>query len=171
MRVMYLPQATINSIEGRAYDILIDAYGDNSQIAPPIDITKVLKKYSLQLKMGEFSQPDVLGTFDRKAMTIGVSKTDPLVRQIFTIAHEMGHYFLHEKKSREVFYRLEALNFEQEDKQEEQEANWFAASLLMPRELTEQYWSVVRDIDQLAAIFRVSRSAMTFRLKNLGLID
>jgi hypothetical protein len=56
------------------------------------------------------------------------SYTSPL-RDRFTVAHELGHYFLHSDQGAQpmVAYRKGSTRIEWE-------ANWFAASLLMPRQ-------------------------------------
>ena len=48
---------------------------------------------------------------------------------MFTIAHELGHHFLHEGKTdEEIYYRTQAMKINSKDKRET-EANWFAARL------------------------------------------
>ena len=66
---------------------------------------------------------------------------------------------------------MQILNLTDEDKEEEQEANWFAASLLMPEKLLKHYFSITNDADKLATIFGVSPTAVYYRLKNLGLLS
>jgi Zn-dependent peptidase ImmA (M78 family) len=60
---------------------------------------------------------------------------------------------------------------DKQKKEEEQEANWFAAALLMPQDLMEAYWHSLQDIESMAKLFGTSYSAMQWRLKNLGLND
>jgi Zn-dependent peptidase ImmA (M78 family) len=53
---------------------------------------------------------------------------------------------------------------------EEQEANAFAAALLMDRVLVRILWEKVKRLDKMAEIFNVSYESMGYRLTNLGLI-
>lgn len=117
--------------------------------------------------------------------TIGYSSENSRVRQRFTIAHELGHFTLHKhSKSNEVFvdkdfivkYRSEK-QYTQAEIRQEQEANMFAATLLMPKELLIQELSK-KDykglsesefISAMAKVFDVSIPAMTFRLANSNL--
>jgi len=123
---------------------------------------------------------------------IGINKKHADVRKRFTIAHELGHYCLghsrkgsvfldnHEKTMSMRLYR----NSESSTGEniQEQEANAFAASLLMPTQLiadeidkysfdlTNDLGSSKKgdDIDNLAKSFKVSSQAMAFRLSGLG---
>ena len=49
------------------------------------------------------------------------------------------------------------------------EANEFAATLLIPENLVRKYWSSWSSVEMLADIFKVSLSAMSYRLYKLGL--
>lgn len=105
------------------------------------------------------------------------------VRQRFTIAHELGHLVLHKGK-RLVVDRAVRVNFRDSvsslaTDREEMEANAFAAGLLMPSAaVTDELHRIVRGrhrtdsevVDVLAGKFQVSRSAMEFRLINLGML-
>lgn len=118
---------------------------------------------------------------DTSKFSIIINDRKPLTRQNFTIAHELGHYFLHsdilrsEKiiidddtyiENKRVLYRLD----EAKRNAIETEANNFAASLLMPRELVIEAWRKIDDIQECAKIFGVSTIAMTIRLEKLGLV-
>ncbi|MDD3506613.1 MAG: ImmA/IrrE family metallo-endopeptidase, partial [Sulfurimonas sp.] len=54
--------------------------------------------------------------------------------------------------------------------QKEFEADNFAASLLMPKEISIKVWKKTRDIDDFADAMQVSKVAASIRLRNLGLI-
>ncbi|MFY1685013.1 ImmA/IrrE family metallo-endopeptidase [Micromonospora sp. WMMD730] len=112
-----------------------------------------------------------------------VNAANAPTRQRFTIAHEIGHFLLHDGAvyldgRARVNFR-DGLSSMATD-HEEIEANTFAAALLMPaRWVRVSFETVVRDsaigsedelADVLASQFGVSRQAMSFRLINLGLI-
>jgi len=108
-----------------------------------------------------------------------VNKSDSHERQRFTIAHELGHYFLHIKNApkyeRVDMHRatVYTTNIPQEI-----EANNFAAALLMDKDTVYKKFMAARQfglsniacIDYLSNLFEVSRSAMEYRLRNVGLI-
>ncbi len=116
---------------------------------------------------------------DRYAIIINTSK--PETRQHFTLAHELGHYFLHKDLLHKeesiiegddwldgpnILYRMNGA----EDMQLELEANNFAGSLLMPEALVRRAWKVTGSIQECAALFHVSAVAMSVRLTRLGLL-
>lgn len=115
---------------------------------------------------------------------IGYNSTHALVRQRFTIAHEISHYLLHmKKKQKSQLFIDRHLTFQRDGyssggvDHEEVEANQLGAALLMPRPLVQQ--EVKKndlDLDDEEAItflakrFHVSTAAMSNRLSNLGLL-
>ncbi|MCA3006429.1 MAG: ImmA/IrrE family metallo-endopeptidase [bacterium] len=84
-------------------------------------------------------------------------------RDRFTIAHELGHYFLHSWMGKRP---LQATRLGSD--RAEWEANWFAAGLLMPR---QEFTAAKREglsIDALAQRFGVSPEAARVRCKVIG---
>jgi Zn-dependent peptidase ImmA (M78 family) len=110
---------------------------------------------------------------------LGVNGEHAEVRQRFTIAHELGHYHLHQDTLfvDGLLRRDDASSLALDP--QEIEANAFAAELLMPRDLLLPEISQrlpksgvadpARLIRQLAKTFEVSEQAMEIRLANLGL--
>lgn len=103
-------------------------------------------------------------------------------RQHFTLAHELGHYFLHqdilkqdggfidEEKQLDgskILYRLDDATRDEI----ETEANHFAASLIMPRDLVKDAWETTNSIEECARIFKVSTIAINIRLTELNLVQ
>lgn len=115
---------------------------------------------------------------------IGYNSEHAPVRQRFTVAHEIAHYFLHVKQNQQsqlfidryVAFRSDAVSSTGDDRDEVQ-ANRFGAALLMPESLVrEQIRKYDMDLDDdeavslLAKQFHVSTIAMTNRLTNLELL-
>jgi hypothetical protein len=92
-------------------------------------------------------------------------------RRRFTIAHELGHWCLHRHDARGLYCRRSAIEPDAQIEQlplpaPEQQANVFAASVLMPSVLIrEQYVASDRDFDQLCRSFASSRASMGRRLR------
>lgn len=113
---------------------------------------------------------------------IYINSSDTPNRQRFTLAHELGHYYLHkntleelngmiDKQSPYLFRSTDIYDQLTTDKRiMEEEANLFAAELLMPEEKVRKIWKHNDDVKELAKFFWVSLSAMSFRLENLDLI-
>lgn len=158
-------------IEQKSKEILIETFGSVDNLDLPIKIGIIAAKHSISIKQGDFRHPDISGSYDRSSKTIIVDTDDEPARQAFTVAHELGHHFLHEGKTeKEVYLRFYSERLSFEEKQEEVHANLFAASLLMPEEMVRKEWAQNPDERLLANKFGVSQSAMYYRLKNLGLL-
>lgn len=110
-----------------------------------------------------------------------INNTKPFQRQHFTLAHELGHYFLHQEMLQgehaivdgedtldgpKILFRAD----DDKAKQLEIEANNFAASLIMPADLVRRAWEATHSIQECSRIFSVSVVAMSVRLTNLGLV-
>jgi Zn-dependent peptidase ImmA (M78 family) len=166
-----LPQTKINDIEAKTSEILRSIYGDTDNIALPVPIFDIIKQFHIDLRTGELPDKSVSGMYSKSDRTIIFAKDEPFERQTFTIAHELGHYVLHDKKQLDVFYRMEILKLTDETREQEKEANWFAAALLIPEKSLRHYYAITHDLDDLATLFGVSVTAIYYRLKNLGLMQ
>ena len=109
------------------------------------------------------------GFFDQDSKTIFVNDYYPATRNLFTIAHEIGHYVLHEgTQNRFDQYH----KYSSEELHREREANNFAGELLMPKyKFIEVFNEVKGNIKKIAERFGVSQSAVEVRGFCLGLID
>lgn len=99
--------------------------------------------------------------------TIRIPYFTSLARDRFTVAHELGHYFLHY-----LFPRLAGpKSYGRGDRgRGETEANVFASCLLMPKEQFKEAWErCEHDPWRLANEFEVSPSAASVRAQVLGL--
>ena len=108
---------------------------------------------------------------------ISVNLFDHVNRQRFTLAHELGHYFIGHVGDGERLQRtdyegsIDGLSYE--EKRKEWEANEFAAALLMPSDSVKSAIEMLEDpnVHRLADFFKVSPQAMEIRLRNLGIIN
>lgn len=97
-----------------------------------------------------------------------VNKNHHKRRQNFTLAHELGHYFLHKENNIE----FEDSTFFRSDNMDSLEyaANDYAAQLLMPEDRVRYLIDneKIKNIGDLAAKFGVSSAAMKYRALSLG---
>jgi Zn-dependent peptidase ImmA (M78 family) len=153
---------------------------------PCIPIEKIAKSLGVQISEIDLGA-DISGmlVINDKDAVIAINPMQSPERKRFTIAHELGHFVLHKENNNSVFvdrdfivkYRSNKPYSELEVRQE-QEANAFAAAILMPQELvmTElarndlQAQSESELIDTLSNLFNVSVPAMTYRLVNLNVL-
>jgi Zn-dependent peptidase ImmA (M78 family) len=151
---------------------------------PPVDLFGIVKRMEVQLL--EYNLGDgtsgVLVIQNGKG-TIGFNPRDAHVRRRFTVAHELGHYVLH-RTTNDLFVDNFFLikfrgnnSYTGDDYLHEQEANAFAAALLMPENFIEEEMKKMEYrglteadfIGRLAKKFEVSIPAMTYRLTNLNI--
>lgn len=155
-----------------------------------IDPYAIAKAYGIDVRTTDLD--DSLSGFlihdESGKVFIGVNGSDGERRQRFTVAHELGHFFLHDRT--EPFLDGPTGKFKVMSRDEvsrdgtdprEIEANLFAAELLMPAEKIrcdlEQHGHLDlldeddRVISDLAKKYQVSVRALTIRLERLGYIS
>lgn len=99
---------------------------------------------------------------------VAINRGEPLVRQRYTLAHELKHVL--DAPFGELLYP-EWRGMSEHDRAEHV-ANHFAACLLMPKAwVTRHYFDKgVTDLRRLAYRFEVSQTAMRIRLESLGVL-
>lgn len=102
---------------------------------------------------------------------IYINMEDSSQRQVYTIAHELGHYFLdHQPNEYSVLLRQAAYATQKDNI--EKEADAFAAELLMPKKMLDSVKDEYRLNDNddfiLSQLFGVSQQAMRNRINNLA---
>lgn len=162
-------------IDKEALALLERVFGDIDTIGLPIDLTRVTDQLDMAVMEGSFKDKDIEGAFDRVSKTIYLSDEDGFERKNFTIAHELGHFKLHEDRPLDVFtmHQLERLrdcDVSKSSDDPEAQADYFAMCLLMPKQLIVQLWETVRDPRIISKIFGVPEFIAVCRLRNLKLI-
>lgn len=146
---------------------------------PPVPVERIARKLGLEIESRKFADREFSGILVREGdrAVVGINSSHAPTRRRFSLAHEIGHFLLHEGDR--VFidrsYNVSLRNRESSlgTNIEEIEANAFAANLLVPEPF------LLRDLDaadidledeesigRLARKYRVSPQAMTFRLLN-----
>lgn len=149
----------------------------------PVNIEAVIRQLGLEVETDSKLPENISGQIRRLPegnYKISSTAREHSYRQRFTLAHELGHYVLHKSLigagvDDNVKYRsTEVGNFYNTaiEQAHERQANSFAASILMPEALVRQeIENGLTDIVKLYNKFKVSKSAMSWRIKNLGLKD
>lgn len=175
---------TVNShIESEAQRLL-NAHRINSL---PIPVEEVAKKAGINVFPFDLGA-EVSGVLHitNGVANIGYNPLESKVRQRYTLAHEIGHFILHYAKNKvfvdnENYYQFKMFrsakpNLTPADYKVEQEANAFAAALLMPQTLLQRELQAYNGFDlsdssmltELAKKFEVSTQAMSYRIINLS---
>jgi hypothetical protein len=119
--------------------------------AVPVDVFAIARASGLTVTVGAFDHAGLL----RDGTVIEVPSRDPLSRQRFTVAHELGHATLRHEVPED---RIEV------------EANAFAAELLLPRPALAQAVSDGLGFRAIVARFQSSRQATLHALSGAGLL-
>jgi Zn-dependent peptidase ImmA (M78 family) len=149
----------------------------------PVPVERIAKAKGARI-FYQSLEDDVSGFLyrDKTQAVIGVNTHHAPVRQNFTTAHELGHLLLHDQEQLHIDHefrvRLRDDVSSQGTDEAEREANFFAASILMPRRfleedlVNEEYVDLLDDdcLTDLARKYGVSAQALVNRLKNLGYI-
>lgn len=148
----------------------------HQQLGPPVRIEDIAASFGIEIRAGDLG--DVSGLLARSGngAIIGVNSKQSRERRRFTIAHELGHFLLHEGMVSHVDHNYR-LNYRNDQSSravnaEEIEANFFAASMLIPTRFLNGMNAVEAldddaRVEQLAKRFDVSRHAMSLRLVNV----
>lgn len=140
---------------------------------PENDLIDIAKALGIEVFESDFTEyPNVDGLLEYKdennkpAPKIFLNKDRPNTRKKFTLAHEIGHYVLH--KDDKVRYRIDELDYSNDSEtiKLETEANYFAASLLVPTDKLKKILSLSNnDYNITADFFGVSKPVIENRIK------
>ena len=165
-----------NTIEELAEKISTDASLNNREPGA-VDAVTLARWFNCDVEEVDFTPKEISARIkrdsDTKECVIQISKSDGAKRQRFSIAHEVAHLVLHDDGKKEfVEWRKQLSDYDTESElYKEVQANMLASALLMPKALVQSAWKESRDIEDLASIFNVSRSAAYYRVENLGLLS
>lgn len=193
MKDLNIKSKRMREIEKVAYKTLEE---NGYSLDDSVDITALAN--DLGFMVGEAELNDGLDgfiIFDKKNIVnlksskiIGINKDLPVEEKRFTIAHEIGHYILQAKDldaSELPFACREHRNRSQktgisEQKNNENEMDFFAACLLMPKSAVEKHLkkkisgknnNIVSIVQSVADTFCVSVECSLYRLYELELLN
>lgn len=143
---------------------LLDEFGFEE---PPINPVRIARELGTDVCFVGLPQEhqNVSGFYDTTDNTIFVNEEEFPKRQTFTVAHELGHKVLHSEWAASENYKVLLRDSSLQSKDPiEQEANAFAAHLLVPRSMLLSYRKVAT-IEELSELFAVSMPVVRNRLK------
>lgn len=139
----------------------------------PVDPFQIADSHSIQRQEDPSLEPGISGCLMRVGDSFGIIYSTRFPSEgfrRFTVAHELGHYFL-EGHAQHLFGTGQTLHQSESgftsDEEYEREADTFAASLLMPRHLFEPACGRaslgLEAIERLAGLCKVSLTATGIR--------
>jgi Zn-dependent peptidase ImmA (M78 family) len=146
----------------------------------PVPIDEIVRGQGIVIRLMDLKEISGLVVRDGTRTVIGVNRDHAPTRRRFTMAHELAHALLHEgqevryDQDFRVDFRSGASSLGNDVV--EMEANFFAASILMPWRFLEadplvaglDFEDAEAAVKPLAARYRVSPHAMSIRLGNLS---
>lgn len=180
-----MPTHTRQQIEAIVESILVE----NGVSSPQVHVELLARTKGLHI-VEQPMDTDISGalvSLGDHSHGIAVNAVQAPVRKRFTVAHELGHLLLEHIPEQDhldwsfTIIRRDGRSSEANDFQEI-EANFFAASLLMPKRMLRKDVEARRgfhgevsideaEISRLAKRYGVSRVAMQYRLMNLGILS
>jgi Zn-dependent peptidase ImmA (M78 family) len=160
---------------------VIKILNDSNAYRVPVPLATIAKHLGIFVKYEPY-EGELSGMIATQGghTVIGINSSQSKNRQRFTLAHEIGHYVLHNYNmhvDRSFVIRNRDSKSSMAIDPDEIEANRFAAELLMPKDLLEsdldEFDVDIEDagtIRHMAERYGVSEQAMTLRLVNLGLL-
>ena len=145
----------------------------------PVDPVVLANELGIRVNNAKFSEPSLTAMLSKRGSNIWIllDESGSPSRKRFSIAHEIGHHFLHLESDGEIvdrnadLFRLSeyATSEITPERRREIEANQFAAALLMPEQLVRQVWPDFSSVLEMAKLFQVSEESMGYRIVSLGL--
>lgn len=134
----------------------------------PVDVEQIVEQLggSIEVRFDGDRYPESLHVATNGSFTVFVPSNTSMLRDRFTIAHELGHLWLHHNE-----LATEPVSFHRYgSSREETEANAFAGALLMPEaEFRDAWHQHGGNLSKVARHFQVSQSAADVRRQVLGL--
>lgn len=152
---------------------IIDRYRSNR----PINIEGLIRELGVELDKKATLDANIAGQIERLSSgkyKISTNKNDHYYRQRFTMAHELGHFLLHQNligdgvNDDKLYRSTSEGNFYNTaiKKSHETQANKFAASVLMPLQIIKQDYEDTGhpDLSEFSKRWQVSTEALAIRL-------
>lgn len=140
----------------------------------PVDPVAIARQMGIEVDFTEMADLSGVIVHDEGSTHIVIADNELLERQLFTCAHELGHY-MERKQSGDPDYSFsepKASAREQDQRGgewslHEYYADEFAGNLLMPQQEFIRWYSASPSVSSLADVFGVSRAAVQTRLRRL----
>ena len=163
--------AALNSVRQQQIDATINALKSRTGLSyPKNNLLEIANEIGVSVSFVELPmiqdniEIDGIIKWDHGNAKILINDSYNPTRKTFTLAHELGHFLLHPEVDK---LRIDKFNYrdDTQESRQETEANYFAASLLMPKDEFVKVVSVVEDISAVAKYFGVSEIAVKNRLR------
>jgi len=163
--------ALISDKEPRSAAMAVRGVFELSPTDPIYDISELMERAGIKLRIRPFGFKKTFGLSignedGGPGIVVNSEEGIPVERQLFTIAHELGHLVLHKASYKNID--------EAENKTEEDAADLFAGTFLVPDAALEKEWeeskglAFVDRVLKVKKIFKVSYKTILIRLYQMG---
>jgi len=137
------------------------------QQTPPCDIFELCEKIGINCtqEVMDVNKVGIINRLGEYKYEIFYNQLHSKTRQRFTVAHMLGHLFLHREYIEEGVW--EDMMFSPKGaltQKQEREASAFAADMLMPKEFLDKYIEEGKSFSDVVRLFDISDKALRFRL-------
>ncbi|WP_336250741.1 ImmA/IrrE family metallo-endopeptidase [Stomatohabitans albus] len=136
-----------------------------------ISLSKLCRYLDIDVQLADL-KPGISGFIQKEHPNeqpfIVLNKNEPVLRQRFTLAHELGHYF-ERKMNNDLEYTFVDSRSSNDYDLHEFYADEFAGELLMPADQIEELRANGRDEIYMAKYFKVTIPAIEKRLERIRL--
>lgn len=173
----YAPESTpVHQVEGnekRIQDVAIQfrhrlRLGD----APIFNLFEAVEEIGLKVLRQSVPLPNFFGlsacSAEQGAFVLVNNQGITIERQLFTLAHEIGHLIFHRGDYQDT---LVETGTKEEEKAREEVANYFTGHLLVPQFELERVYELTQNLVKLKQHFRVSYQVILVRLAQMGVVD
>lgn len=163
---------TRKSPKAEARELRMAHWNVDNKISFPVDPFLIAERLNIDV-ISDRLDPDTAGFIIRESggpTSIYLNAFDARVRQRFTLAHELGHYLQHQDEADIGFVDKRNEVASTGTDPSEIWANQFAAELLMPGSVLSKWWAEGKTAEEMQKRLDVSSAALTYRMKNLGLL-
>lgn len=128
-------------------------------------LVNLIQDNNIRLDFYPFKSDKFCGllTIDEEETTIVVNKNIPAVRRNFTIAHELGHFFLHRNLNKNFPDRASDL-LSSADEVFEKQANAFASEIVLPTVVVYIMLRSKFSFNRISSVTQVSHETLRWRL-------
>lgn len=158
---MELSQKRVGYCRNMARKIL----NESGALRAPVPVFDIADYYGFRVALLDQPPDKFSGILHKQKKAIGLNKHHHPVRKRFSLAHELGHYFLDHQTADDEMPGEAGIA---ERDVCESEANEFAAELLVPRSLLKAAIEQIKDIESLRKHFEVSRHVVAIQLSKHG---
>lgn len=158
-----------DNLEHLAKEILVK----NDMLKIPVNLIDIANKNNVEVYYSSLPE-GISGAIrynrEKKKFQILIEKTEPEYRRRFTLAHELSHFFTQKDfltNTKEIHYDV---LYRTSTTSNEKEIDYLAGAILMEKSILTRLYKINPSVKELAKIFKVSESALTVRLMQVGLL-